>query len=223
MPRPDRFYLPSLQVLAYTRRNPSVKIFRQAIAIDECRRMFRLDPWSEPQTFMKNRFSRTHNAEPQDIQQVWFAGAHSDIGGGRGEAESGLSKFPLIWMIEEAVECGLAVNRQTVNQLAWGRPRKGSPYRYVAPNFLQAPYNSLTAAWRVLEFVPKTNKYKEWPARKSHLGCYIPNAEPRAIPQNAFLHESVVKRMEAFTDYRPINLPATYRIVPMDQNPSPPG
>ena len=223
VPRPDRFYLPSLQVLAYTRRNPSVKIFRQAIAIDECRRMFRLDPWSEPQTFMKNRFSRTHNAEPQDIQQVWFAGAHSDIGGGRGEAESGLSKFPLIWMIEEAVECGLAVNRQTVNQLAWGRPRKGSPYRYVAPNFRQAPYNSLTAAWRVLEYVPKTNKYKEWPARESRLGCYIPNAEPRAIPQDAFLHESVVKRMEAFTDYRPINLPATYRIVPMDQNPSPPG
>jgi hypothetical protein len=43
--RPDRFYLPSLQVLAYARRTPSVKIFRQAIAIDECRRMFRLGPW----------------------------------------------------------------------------------------------------------------------------------------------------------------------------------
>src|ERR1019366_1126777 len=35
VPRPDRFYWPSLQWLAFTRHNPSVKSFRQAISIDE--------------------------------------------------------------------------------------------------------------------------------------------------------------------------------------------
>lgn len=121
VPRSDRLYLPSLQILANTRNNPSVRIFRQAIAIDERRRMFRLDPWDDPQTFMSNRFSATNNASPQDIKQVWFCGAHGDVGGGYPEASSGLSKFPLIWMIEEAVVHGLAVDRSTVNHTRSGR------------------------------------------------------------------------------------------------------
>src|SRR6266851_6183351 len=182
VPRPDRFYLPSLQQLAFTQANPSVKTFRQAIAIDERRRLFRLQPWEQPQTFMKNRFSRTNNEEPQDSLQVWFAGVHADIGGGYPEKESGLSKYPLLWMVEEAVSCGLAVNRATVNQLAWGRQRQGSPFSYVAPDFMQPPHDSMSAAWRVLEFIPKADKYKEWKARQSLLGHYIPDAEPRPIP-----------------------------------------
>jgi uncharacterized protein (DUF2235 family) len=216
VPRPDRLYLPSLQVLSFTRHNPSVKIFRQAIAIDERRRMFRLDPWREPQISMKNRFSRVHNEEPQDILQVWFAGVHGDIGGSYPEAESGLSKYPLIWMIEEAVKHGLAVNRQTVNQLAWGRQRKGSPFHYIAPDFRQDVHQSLSPLWRVLEYFPKSEKYKQWPERKSFLGLYIHDGEPRLIPRDAFLHESVVERMRACPGYRPINLPATYRVAPME-------
>jgi uncharacterized protein (DUF2235 family) len=219
VPRPDRFYLPSVQVLSFTRHNPSVKIFRQAIAIDERRRMFRLDPWRDPQVFMKNRFSKTNNEEPQDIQQVWFAGVHGDIGGGYPEAESGLSKYALIWMIEEAVKYGLAVNRQTVNQLAWGRQRKGSPFHYVAPDVRQDVHESLSPAWRALEYLPRSDKYKEWPERRSLLGYYIPDAEPRVIPRDAFLHESVIKRMNACPRYRPINVPPTYRVVPMESGP----
>ncbi len=103
VPRPDRFYTFSLQTLPYTQHNPSVKVFRQAIAIDERRRMFRLSQWDDPQNSMNNRFSKTNNSEPQDIKQVWFSGVHADVGGGYPEAESGLSKFPLIWMIEEAM------------------------------------------------------------------------------------------------------------------------
>jgi len=219
VPRPDRFYLPSLQTLAYTRRNASVKTFRQAIAIDERRRMFRLNAWAEPQIFTKNRFSASNNEEQQDILQVWFAGVHADIGGGYPEAESGLSKFALLWMIEEAAKCGLAVNRQTVNQLAWGIPRKGSPFRYVAPNFTADAHDSMNFAWRLLEYLPKSDAYKEWPERQSRFGHYIPDAEPRPIPENALLHESVKLRMDALAGYRPINLPRNYRIVPLAEQP----
>ena len=42
VPRPDRFYWPSLEELAWTLQNPSVQTFRQAISIDERRCMFRL-------------------------------------------------------------------------------------------------------------------------------------------------------------------------------------
>jgi uncharacterized protein (DUF2235 family) len=220
VPRPDRFYAFSLQRLAHTRHNPSVKIFRQAIAMDERRRMFRLDPWSQPQTFMKNRFSKIHNAEPQDSLQVWFAGMHADIGGGYPEKESGLSKFPLLWMIDEAVKCGLAVDRRTVNQLAWGIQRKGSPYSYVAPDIMCAPHDSMSGGWRILEKIPKADKYREWDARKSILGHYIPNAEPRPIPLDAFVHESVVERMRAVSDYQPVNMPPRYQVVSMPSGPT---
>ena len=50
--------------------------------------MFRLKKWDEPQTFKPNRFNDDQD-EPQDILQVWFAGVHSDVGGGYPEAEAG--------------------------------------------------------------------------------------------------------------------------------------
>jgi uncharacterized protein (DUF2235 family) len=219
VPRPDRLYLPSLQELAFTQVNPSVQTFRQACAIDERRRLFRLKPWDAGQTFMKNPFSLTNNAQPQDSLQVWFAGVHTDIGGGYPEKESGLSKFPLLWMIDEAKKCGLAVDQRTVNQLAWGVQRKDSPFSYVAPDILRAPHDSMTAPWRLLEYIPKADKYKQWPARKSFLGHYIPDAEPRPIPDDACVHESVVKRMQAVPGYRPVNLPTRYQTIPMATGP----
>src|SRR4051812_19082774 len=165
--------------------------------------MFRLHCWDEAQTFMHNRFSKTNNNEPQDVKQVWFAGVHADIGGGYPESESGLSKFPLLWMIGEAVAHGLAVNAQTVNQLAWGVQRQGSPFSYVAPDVMRDPHQSLTKSWRVLEWLPKSDQYKEWKALSSAFGYYIPNAEPRPIPENAWVHESVFRRIEAVSHYRP--------------------
>ena len=214
VPRPDRLYWPSLEELAWTLENPSVQTFRQAISIDERRSMFRLKKWDDPQIYKHNRFNDAHS-EPQDILQVWFAGAHSDIGGGYPEKESALSKYPLLWMIEEATKCGLTVNPRTVNQLAWGIQRKNSPFQYVAPDFLGEAHNSMNLAWRLLEYVPKRAKYRERPERKVHFGFYIPNAEPRMIPEDAFIHESVVKKMEAGQGYRPINLPLKYQVVPM--------
>jgi uncharacterized protein (DUF2235 family) len=163
VPRPDRLYWPSLEELAFTLKNPSVKTFRQAISIDERRCMFRLKKWDEPQTFMHNRFNNA-NVEPQNIKQVWFAGVHADIGGGYPEKESALSKYPLIWMTEEAISCGLAVNPRTVNQLAWGVQRKGSPFSYVRPDIRGELHNSMTPAWRILEYLPN-------PPRTTYQSC----------------------------------------------------
>jgi uncharacterized protein (DUF2235 family) len=218
VPRPDRLYWPSLEELAFTLDNPSVKAFRQAIAIDERRCMFRPKKWLEGQTFTHNRFNRA-GAEPQDCRQVWFAGVHADIGGGYPEKQSALSKYPLLWMIGEAMKSGLAFNLQSIRQLAWGVQRGGSPYSYVAPDVKGELHNSLTAAWRVLEYVPKANRYKEWPQRQSRFGFYVPDAEPRLIADGAFIHESAAERMAVVADYRPINWPKTYQTVPMPEVP----
>jgi uncharacterized protein (DUF2235 family) len=218
VPRSDRLYWPSLEELAFTIRNPSVKTFRQAIAIDERRCMFRLKEWADPQEFWSNRFVPDDKKEPQDILQVWFAGVHCDVGGGYPETESAVSKYPLIWMIEEATKAGLNFNPRTVNQLAWGVQRKNSPFSYVPPGISGEAgelHNSMTAAWRLLEYFPKSATYREWPERQAFLGFYIPDCEPRVIPEGAHVHESVVKRMEQDPTYRPVNLPTTFATVPM--------
>jgi len=178
--------------------------------------MFRLKKWLERQTFTHNRFNQA-GAEPQDCRQVWFAGVHADIGGGYPEKQSALSKYPLLWMIEEAMRCGLAFNPQNIRQLAYGVQRKGSPYSYVAPDVAGELHNSMSAAWRLLEYVPRADKYKEWPQRKSHLGHYIPDAEPRFIPDGAYVHESAVTRRATVPGYEPINWPNSFQTVPMPE------
>ena len=63
-----------------------------ALALDEPRKLFAPTLWQE-------------DGQHPDLQQVWFAGAHSNVGGGYQEA--GLSDTALQWMIEQLRECGL--------------------------------------------------------------------------------------------------------------------
>lgn len=68
----------------------------QALAIDEQRRPFKPAIWM-PQP----------HAIVQELAQVWFAGDHSDIGGGY--SDRGLADITLWWLTERARHCGLAM------------------------------------------------------------------------------------------------------------------
>jgi hypothetical protein len=87
------------EVLRYNYHNytlhPSVKNAYHAISIDDDRLWFHPSLWKE-----KTR-------EEQIVEQVWFSGAHTDIGGGFDE--SGLSDISLEWMIAKAVSLGLRI------------------------------------------------------------------------------------------------------------------
>jgi uncharacterized protein (DUF2235 family) len=48
----------------------------------------------------------------QDLQEVWFAGVHSDVGGGYPEEESGLSWHAFRWMLGEARLAGMKLGRR---------------------------------------------------------------------------------------------------------------
>lgn len=211
VPRPDRFYLPSLRTLPYTRTNPSVRSFRHAMAIDERRRMFRLNRWTQPQPFVENPFTEPPLAVPQDIEQLWFAGVHSDIGGGYPEAQSGLSKFPLIWIIEEARAHGLRISQQMFDHLARGQP--GGHHQYVPPDPAAELHNSLTPGWWPLEILLKSCRWREW-ARPRLFGWYLPLGEPRRILTGAELHPSVAEREAMVPTYRPVNLPPREPLKP---------
>jgi uncharacterized protein (DUF2235 family) len=76
-----------------------------AIAIDEKRAWFRPTLWEQ---------QATAAAQGQVMEQVWFAGVHSNIGGGY--QGSGLSDLALTWILEKATACGLAFNEAYVQQ-----------------------------------------------------------------------------------------------------------
>ena len=66
----------------------------QALAIDEEREPFRPTLWDEDDT-----------AQGQTLEQVWFAGVHTEVGGG--STDPSLSDIALLWMVEKARACGL--------------------------------------------------------------------------------------------------------------------
>jgi uncharacterized protein (DUF2235 family) len=205
VPRPDRLYWPSLQFLPFTKQNKRVRSFRQAIAIDERRAMFRNYRWNGGQKFDERRFGSVE--VDQDSGQVWFAGVHADIGGGYPEVESGLSKFPLAWMLDQAESHGLRLNHALRSHLVDGTGETGALHTYVPPNATATLHKSLTGLWWLLEVVPKRAKWLRWPKRKTFAGLYLPLAEPRFIPEDADIHPSVLERVRLMSDYRPINLP----------------
>jgi len=81
----------------------SIRFAYQALAIDERRRFFLPAAW-EPKKGL---------APGQTLEQVWFAGAHSNVGGGYPDA--GLSDIALQWMADKAQACGLALDRLEIN------------------------------------------------------------------------------------------------------------
>ena len=75
-----------------------------AIAVDEKRKNFEATLWHQ----------QPHSIG-QVLEQVWFPGVHTDIGGGNPETESGLSDIALKWMLEKAQSCNLNFDNIVIN------------------------------------------------------------------------------------------------------------
>ena len=84
--------------------NPDVSFGYHALAIDERREDFLPSPWDESRAGGK-----------QTIEQVWFAGVHSDVGGWYDDR--GLSNISLHWMLGKASACGLSLTRPEEERL----------------------------------------------------------------------------------------------------------
>lgn len=72
---------------------------RHALAVDETRLTFAPTFWEAPDV------PDGIVTEDERVKQVWFEGAHSDVGGGY--RETGLSDTSLLWMAREAHAAGL--------------------------------------------------------------------------------------------------------------------
>ncbi|MBE7178992.1 MAG: DUF2235 domain-containing protein [Mucilaginibacter polytrichastri] len=85
-----------------TKLNAKVQFAHQALAIDEKRTNFVPVIWQQDE----------HIAERnpgQVLEQVWFSGVHSNIGGGY--PNQGLSDIALKWMVEKAEAAGLGFEK----------------------------------------------------------------------------------------------------------------
>ena len=74
-----------------TKLSPGVEYGFHAMALDERRRDFPVTRWDKDKR----------------VEQVWFIGAHSDVGGGYAARESGLSDIALDWMMQKLVGVGV--------------------------------------------------------------------------------------------------------------------
>ena len=169
----------------------------------------------------------------QDVEEVWFAGNHSDIGGGwqkiPGETWP-LSHMPLVWMVLAAEEAGVKFDPVKLAELSccpddiddYGNK---VPSKYHAERFRNILKDSGTRsflhdclefgrgstigsvlAWNALEWLP----FRRMDMRKD--GTWravrwpLPRGEPRDIPDDAKIHHSAIKRLQERKHYRPGNL-----------------
>jgi len=138
----------------------------QALGIDEKRGPFKPSIWDQ-------------STGQRRVLQAWFAGVHSNVGGGYSDA--GLSDTALVWMVNRARECGLDISDSFMSH----------PER-VNGNPLGKLEDSYSAGYKVLELLRV----------KPHLR---PIGEHLKVGE--MIHESAIRRMEDGTHYRPQNLP----------------
>ncbi len=171
-------------------KNPDFQIIRHAVSIDERRAFFR-----------QNLFGEPHDPQ-QDVEEVWFAGVHSDVGGSYPESESQLSKITLQWMLCEAELAGLLVDPQRKADLLGGKPP------YVPPDpTTKNQHESLRRFWWIAELWPKLVDVRtaggSW-----HKRLHMNLGRRRWISTDSFVHESVQQRLNARgISYKPGNLP----------------
>jgi hypothetical protein len=153
-----------------------------ALALDDERQTF------HPLLMTEASSTPASHIKDETLSQVWFAGAHSNVGGGY--PNDSLSYVPLLWIAEEAQKKDLKLHKVVVD--GWrscadpngpahdSRRGLGSYYRYMPRSVAQLSVDHLA-------------------------GVEIPRPK---------IHESVFQRIAIGPqEYAPVVLPATYAVV----------
>lgn len=146
--------------------DPRVNVVRHALSIDETRRSFKRVQWGRPADHPV-----CAEGELEWLQQYWFAGNHSDVGGSYPEDESRLSDISLQWMVGEATDCLNPIQIDECKLRLY--PAVDGPQH--------------------CEVQSKRDWYPRWWPRACRWSW---PSEPRQIKTNATLHPSVLRRFE---------------------------
>ncbi|HJU04078.1 MAG TPA: DUF2235 domain-containing protein [Nitrospiraceae bacterium] len=169
-------------------REPSQNITRacHALALDDERKTFHPVLWNERNLDGQN--IHTRRIRDEQFSQVWFAGMHSNVGGGY--PDDALAYVSLDWVMGEAEAHGLRFKpgeRQKVQTLA---DMKG------------VLYDSRQGLGGTYRYLPRK------------LAVLTNDDEHDVVIARPKIHESVFARMEKGCDrYAPIGLPGRYAVV----------
>jgi uncharacterized protein (DUF2235 family) len=156
-----------------TELSRTVEYAYHALAIDEHRAPFEPTLWA-------------YKPKPgQTIEQVWFCGAHSDVGGGYPEV--GLSDITLDWMIGKARGAGLIFDEAAIQAHS------------LHPNPRGDLHNSKTGLYRLTAGIDRT------------IGCSTedpknPDDAPKRDDPTQSVHDSARARWDNDPSYRPSSL-----------------
>jgi uncharacterized protein (DUF2235 family) len=167
---------------------PNVTTLRHALALDERRAKFRTN--------------RVRPSNGCDHKQMWFAGVHSDVGGGYQAPKNRLSRVPLRWMLGEARDAGMLVNTEVLDNLALETTWRDDE---------QAEQNeSLSLLWRTLEYLPLPHREKTDHGWVEGKRFYRGNGW-REIPDTFDAHESLQRRRIAVKNVHwQVSLPSVH-------------
>lgn len=192
------------QSLPHTRHNEKVKTVRHALALYERRAFFSPTNWGSLDTDPADRKINQH--PEQDVQEVWFAGYHSDVGGGCKEEESGLARYSLKWMIDEARESArkskepeLLVDECALERVMrqCGADKKTWYMSHDSMEWYWRFIERLCPRWDLENAPPpgqNTQFSKGWPKKKFKIGPTGPRSVKKSMRGGKVLvHESVPK------------------------------
>jgi uncharacterized protein (DUF2235 family) len=183
-------------IIPYTKKNDIVDNVRHAVSLDEQRCFFRQNLWS------------SEISDVTHLKEVWFAGAHSDVGGGYPPTEPSLTRVSLRWMMREACDCRLKFDPvRLVRELG---PAGSELADRIAPT-----HDSMTVVWKSAEWLPRFVWNGIDDRRHFNRGAMPPfgRPRPRFVPPNAFVHKSVQERLQAAPSYRPPSLGEVFTFV----------
>jgi uncharacterized protein (DUF2235 family) len=193
--------------LPFTSSNKSVKRVRHAVAIDE-RRGFFTPLLYKPEPTNYPSLNKLHG----DIKEVWFAGVHSDVGGGYPRDEQALAQIPMEWMLREAAWLardgdpgGLRLDQDKVNRVL--------DEKYAKDNPAAEQHWSLTPAWWLGEVFPRMGR-RQGADQKWRNAVEVNLFRRRRVPKGAVIHRSVLDRARLRSDWRPPKLgdPGQYQV-----------
>lgn len=165
-----------------------------ALAIDEMRGPFGASVWQYP-----------HHKDNVSVEQVWFSGAHSNVGGGY--PDSGLSDLALEWMLSRIEAKGLGLRLVP----GWRSSISADPYA--------ALIDSRTALYRWSRMRPRIRVINQSiPRDKSDYR--LSSLAPHALTIGEMVHWSALARWTASVNgtvsvsgYRPVNLDAALKAM----------
>jgi uncharacterized protein (DUF2235 family) len=181
----------------------------QALALDEERTTFHPELWDEkvvpPVEFDPDK---GRHIKDEQISQVWFAGVHSNVGGGY--PDDSLAYIPFVWMITEAQRYGLKFKSDAV-------PPPALP---ADPDTFKNAISKRDKDGRLYDPRKGLGGYYRYGPRKL-VPDFYPEMKKREDDEvsvgRAKIHESVFKRINNHAHaYAPVGLPPYYDVVKED-------